>query len=184
MPLTDQTFASNRSDLSFSFERVHFWILISEMAETETHVRVPVTEMYELLSMIYRRMEHVYRGQIRMRFNTIDTVDQTVGHREAAEYLSLSNVIHGPAPDHERCTGVCIFCPREPKGICTRARGHRESGTRFHVCQQCADGARARGDARQAERTSYGHDRAASSRGTRDIVRIVDEDRCLELKKE
>ena len=166
MPLPAQTFVSDRSDVSFSFEWVHLWILISEMAET--HVRVPVTEMYELLSMIYRRMDDVSRHPIRMRFSTIDTVDQTVGHREVAEHLTLSNVIHGPAPDHERCTGVCIFCPREPKGICMRARRHRESGTRFHVCQQCADGARARGDARQAERPSYGHDRAACSRGTRD----------------
>ena len=72
-------------------------------------MRVPVTEMYELLSMIYRRMDDVSRRQIGMRFNTIDTVDQTVGHREVAEYLTLSNVIHGPAPDHVRCTGVCIF---------------------------------------------------------------------------
>ena len=45
-------------------------------------MRVPVAEMYELLSMIYRRMDDVSRRQIRMRFNTIDTVDQTVRHRE------------------------------------------------------------------------------------------------------
>ena len=83
-------------------------------------MRVPVTEMYELLSMIYRRMDDVSRRQIRMMFNTIDTVDQTVGHREVA---TLSNVIHGPAPDHERCTCVCFFCPREPKGKCMRASG-------------------------------------------------------------
>ena len=100
-------------------------------------MRVTVTEMYELLSMIYRRMDDVSRRQVRMRFNTIDTVDQTVSHLEAAEYLTLSIVIRGPAPDHERCACVCIFCPSEPKGICIRARGHRESGRRFHVCQRC-----------------------------------------------
>ncbi len=94
-------------------------------------MRVPVTEMYELLSMIYRRMDDVSRRQVRMRFNTIETVDQNVGHFEAAEYLILSNVIRGPAPDHERCACVCMFCPSEPKGICIRARGHRESGRRF-----------------------------------------------------
>ena len=119
-------------------------------------MRVPVTEMYELLSMIYRRMDDVSRRQVRRRFNTIDTVDQTVSHLEAAEYLTLSNIIRGPAPDHERCSCACIFCPSEPKGICMRPRGHRESGRRFHVCQRCADGARARGDARHSGRSNTG----------------------------
>ena len=74
-------------------------------------MRVPVTEMYELLSMIYRRMDDVSRRQVRRRFNTIDTVDQTVSHLEAAEYLTLSNIIRGPAPDHERCScGLAHTC--------------------------------------------------------------------------
>ena len=74
----------------------------------------------------------------------------------AAEYLTLSNIIRGPAPDHERCSCACIFCPSEPKGICMRPRGHRESGRCFHVCQRCADGARARGDARHSGRSNTG----------------------------
>ena len=49
-----------------------------------------------------------------------------------------------------------------------RARGHRESGRRFHVCQRCADGARARGDARHSGRPNTDMEAATSSRGSRE----------------